>query len=67
MHKIWGAQGGYDPDGRFYDAVIPNYLNPDDYPFQPKKQDYFLYRGRLIQRKGIKIAVETCLRVAACG
>jgi hypothetical protein len=40
MHKIWGAQGGYDPDGRFYDVVIPNYLNPDDYPLQATKGDY---------------------------
>ena len=31
MHKIWGAEGGFDPDGHFYDAVVPNYLNPDDY------------------------------------
>jgi len=60
MHKIWGAQGGFDPDGKFYDAVIPNYLNPADYPLQVKKGDYYLYLGRLIKRKGIHIAVETC-------
>lgn len=65
MHKIWGAQGGFDPDGKFYDAVIPNYLNPNDYPFQHEKQDYFLYLGRLIKRKGIHIAVETCNRLGA--
>lgn len=63
MHKIWGAQGGYDPDGRFYDAVVPNYLNPNDYPFQRDKQDYYLYLGRLIKRKGIHIAVATCKRL----
>ena len=65
MHKVWGAQGGYDPDGKFYDAVIPNYLNPDDYPFKAEKEDYFLYLGRLIRRKGIHIAVETCKRIGA--
>ena len=67
MHKVWGAQGGYDPDGKFYDAVIPNYLNPADYPFVSgcDKEDYFLYLGRLIQRKGINIAVETCKRIGA--
>ena len=65
MHKIWGAQGGYDPDGRFYDAVIPNYLNPHDYPFQADKGDYYLYLGRLIKRKGIHIAVETCKRLGS--
>ncbi len=63
MHKIWGAQGSYDPDGKFYDSVIPNYLQPTDYPFQSKKDNYFLYLGRLIQRKGIHIAIETCKRI----
>ncbi len=65
MHKIWGAEGGYDPDGKFYDAVIPNYLNPNDYPFKEEKRDYFLYIGRLIKRKGINIAIETCKRLNA--
>jgi hypothetical protein len=41
--KVWGAQGGYDPDGKLYDAVIPNYLNPADYPLQTEKQGYYLY------------------------
>lgn len=60
MHKIWGAEGGFDPDGKFYDTVIPNYLDPSDYPFQQEKSDYYLYLGRLIKRKGINIAIETC-------
>jgi len=63
MHKILGAEAGYDPNGYFYDAVIPNYLNPSEYPFNPSKGDYFLYVGRLIKRKGIHIAVETCKRL----
>ncbi len=65
MHKIWGAEGGFDPDGHFYDAVVPNYLNPDDYPLQTVKGDYYLYLGRLVKRKGIHIAVETCKRLGA--
>ena len=60
-------EGGFDPDGKFYDVVIPNYLNPADYPFQPdgSQGDYYLYLGRLIKRKGIHIAVETCKRLGA--
>jgi glycosyltransferase involved in cell wall biosynthesis len=65
MHKIWAAEGGFDPDGCWYDAVIPNYLNPDDYPLQTVKGDYYLYLGRLVKRKGIHIAVETCKRLGA--
>ena len=63
MHKLWGAEGGYDPNGYFYDAVIPNYFDPNDYPLQTEKGDYYLYIGRLVQRKGIHIAVETCKRL----
>jgi glycosyltransferase involved in cell wall biosynthesis len=65
MHKIYGAEGGFDPNGYFYDAVIQNYLNPADYPLQVEKGDYYLYLGRLIKRKGINIAVETCKRLGA--
>jgi glycosyltransferase involved in cell wall biosynthesis len=63
MNKIYGAEGGLDPDGKFFDCVIPNYLNPDDYPVQPERGDYYLYLGRLVKRKGIHIAVETCKRL----
>ena len=45
--------------------MIPNYLNPDDYPLQAVKGDYYLYLGRLMKRKGIHIAVETCKRLGA--
>ena len=65
MHKLWGADDGYDPDGYWFDRVIPNYLNPEDYPLQVKKDDYYLYLGRLVKRKGIHIAVETCKRIGA--
>jgi glycosyltransferase involved in cell wall biosynthesis len=63
MHKVLGVQGGYDPNGKFYDVVIPNYLNPADYPFRAERGDYYLYIGRLVKRKGINIAVETCKRL----
>jgi glycosyltransferase involved in cell wall biosynthesis len=66
MHRIWGQLSPYqDMDGRFYDAVIPNYFNPDDTPYKAEKSDFFLYVGRLIKRKGISIAVETCKQLGA--
>lgn len=60
MHKIRGAEAGYGADGQFYDAVIPNYFDPADYPFCPEPKDYYLYMGRLIRRKGVRIAVDVC-------
>ena len=64
MAHVYGSerQGG---DGHFYDAVIPNYFDPSDFPFNPVKKDHFLYLGRMIQRKGIQIAVEATRKIGA--
>ena len=43
-------------NGSYYDRVIPNYFDPDDFEFSEKKEDYFLFIGRLIKRKGILTA-----------
>jgi len=55
MHYIYGRRK--QDDGSYYDAVIPNYYDPVDFPYQEKKDDYFLYLGRLVRRKGIQVAV----------
>ena len=58
MHYIYGLLN--QPDGSWYDCVIPNSYDIND--FKPtaigSKDDYYLYMGRLISRKGIKVAVE---------
>lgn len=62
MHTVYGAQAGPDPhraDGRFYDAVIPNYYDPADFPLG-EGGGPFLFMGRLINRKGPHIAAHVC-------
>jgi len=55
---VYGTQSR-DPDGKLYDAVIPNYYDLNDFPVNlDLRQDYLLYIGRLIQRKGIQIALQ---------
>lgn len=54
MHYIYGLLK--QDDGCWYDAVIPNYFDIKDFKFQPQKQDYLLYFGRIIWRKGIQVA-----------
>ena len=54
MHYIYGLLR--IDDGVWYDAVIPNYFDINDFPFQPNKQDYLLYFGRIIGRKGVQVA-----------
>jgi glycosyltransferase involved in cell wall biosynthesis len=56
MHWMYGATKR--DLGRWYDTVIPNSYNIDDFQFNAKKEDYFLFIGRMIQNKGIKIAEE---------
>lgn len=65
MNKIWGAESGYDPDGKFYDTVIPHYLDATQYPLKESTSNYFVYMGRLIARKGIQIAINTCKEIGA--
>lgn len=74
MHMHYGAyfhQNICDADGHWNDAVIPGYLDPAIFPFESKKDDYFLFIGRLIDRKGFQIAVDVCKdlgkRLVVCG
>lgn len=67
MHTVYGAQAR-DPaaaDGHFFDDVIPGYFEVERFPFSTEKDDYFFFIGRLIERKGYSIAVETCKRIGA--
>ena len=43
-------------DGNFYDRVIPNYFDKNEFDYSEEKDDYYLYIGRAIKRKGVEIA-----------
>lgn len=66
MHTIYGSQSPYNPcavDGRWYDEVIPGFIDLNDFPFRPnaqKEDPYFLFIGRLIKRKGYQTAIDAC-------
>lgn len=45
-------------NGNFYDRVMPNYFDTKDFPFKEEKDDYFLFMGRMIKRKGVHIAIK---------
>ena len=38
------------------DAVIPHFLEPEDYPFSSKSEGYLLYLGRDSEDKGVQVA-----------
>ena len=59
---VLGAQTGGDShaaNGRFFDAVIPNYWDVSEFPAGAGDGGYLLYVGRLIERKGVQVAIDT--------
>lgn len=59
MNYVYG-QEKWEP--KWTDAVIPNYFDLEDFKFNSKPGDYFMYLGRIIESKGIGIAVEIAKR-----
>lgn len=57
MHYVYGR--GEMMAGRWYDAVIPNYFDPEDFPIlNDGKGEYLLFLGRLIASKGPHVAAQ---------
>jgi glycosyltransferase involved in cell wall biosynthesis len=54
--------GKWDLDGAFFDEVIPNYFDVDDFP-EGKPKNYYLFIGRLNANKGLNIAQQVCDRL----
>jgi glycosyltransferase involved in cell wall biosynthesis len=54
MHHVYGLTGnkGWDYNTIAYDTVIPNFFDPVDFHTAPDKDDYLLFIGRLVRRKG---------------
>ena len=59
LHAYFGLNfmAGGDKGG-WYDVVIPNCFEPGDFRFEPDKDDYLLFLGRVNSGKGIHIALE---------
>jgi len=58
MHAVYGSSTTNPAtlDGNFFDAVIPSYLEPELFPLGAGDGGYLMFIGRLIERKGYKIA-----------
>lgn len=67
MHYMYGMlyPNGAACDGKNYDCVIPNYYDPEDFEYCDKKEDYYLYIGRMIPRKGIHVAAQVVDKIGA--
>lgn len=53
----------YSGNMRWYDVVIPNYFDLDDFEYCDEKENYFLFLGRVFNGKGVNIAIDMCKRL----
>ena len=59
MHHTYGAQ---NLNPRNYDTVIPSWLDPAEFTYSDKKEDWLLFLGRVQDMKGVKVAVDIARR-----
>ena len=65
-HAYYGlpAVGSCKQD--WYDVVIPNYFDVEDFDFTPEaKEDYFLFLGRVYDGKGVNVAIQATAAIGA--
>lgn len=59
-HAYYGLESVGTCRQDWYDVVIPNYFDLDDFEFNDNKSDYFLYLGRVYDGKGVNVAIQAC-------
>jgi glycosyltransferase involved in cell wall biosynthesis len=65
LHAYYGlAAVGTSDFVKWYDVVIPNFFDLNDFQFSASKDDYLLFLGRVYSGKGVHIAIELAERVA---
>lgn len=65
-HAYYGLSAVGSCKQDWYDVVIPNYFDIDDFEFAPeKKEDYFLFVGRVYDGKGVNIAIQVTQEIGA--
>jgi len=57
MHMYYGLHNMLMTPS-WFDAVITNGFTPEEFEFNTKKQDYILYFGRVVESKGINVAIQ---------
>lgn len=65
MHAYYGLESVGTCKQDWYDVVIPNYFDPDDFVYSKEKEDYFLFLGRVYEGKGINIAIQVTEKIGA--
>ena len=65
LHAYYGLAAVGTCMQKWYDVVIPNYFDLEEFTYSDKKDDYFLFTGRVYEGKGIDIAVQVTEKIGA--
>ena len=57
-HAYYGLESVGTCKQDWYDVVIPNYFDPEDFEYSPAKDNYILYLGRVYAGKGVDVAIQ---------
>ena len=57
-HAYCGLKNVGNCNQDWYEVVIPNYFDVDDFDYCDQKEDYFLYLGRVYSGKGVEVAIQ---------
>lgn len=65
MHAYAGTDSILAANPKFYDVVIPNYFDINDFEYNGSREErmkdpYFLFVGRIYEGKGIHVAIQVC-------
>jgi glycosyltransferase involved in cell wall biosynthesis len=64
-HAYCGLQNVGECRQSWYDVVIPNYFDLDEFEYCDQKDDYYLYLGRVYDGKGVNIAIQVTEKIGA--
>jgi glycosyltransferase involved in cell wall biosynthesis len=58
QHAVYGKRGELIDFKGWTDAVIPGYIDPEEFEFSDKKENYLLFVGRIMDTKGVYVAAD---------
>jgi glycosyltransferase involved in cell wall biosynthesis len=65
MHAYYGLDAVGTCKQDWYNVVIPNYFDLEDFEYSEVKDDYFLFLGRVYEGKGVHIAIQVTEHIGA--
>tara|TARA_R110000796_G_scaffold12985_11_gene42509 strand:- start:1366 stop:2547 length:1182 start_codon:yes stop_codon:yes gene_type:complete len=65
LHAYNGLKNVGQCNQNFYEIVIPNYFDLSEFEYSDKKEDYFLFTGRVYDGKGLNHAIDVTRAIGA--